>query len=445
VLVVAAVMAVCVLGDDWDVRAHMASMTTYDMRQCPRAEEQYQPPEGCQLVSYDMVLRHGSRFPTDKNIDMINGLYDLIQENADHVKMEWMKTWTPKFNLDDQGLLCPRGVAEHRELGANVSRDFKDAVLPYNANEVLFTCTYKDRTSQSAEAFGNAMVNDDGATPIAVTSNSKPDDTLLRFFDNCPRYSAEVHDNPEAYAEADKWIEKNLDSLIESVADRTGLPVDTMARNESFFIIDSMWSACQSEYVVLDIADQWCSVFSQDDVRVLEFYDDLSAYYVKSYGHDINYLIAAPLLADIINNMKSSAEPIPDDFPVRANLRFGHAETILPLSALLGLFRKDGEVLAANMTNEEIDARTWRFSATSPLASNIAFAQYRCDGQDETQVELLYNGVTYPIRGCGDSRLCPLSTLIDSFNYELHIAETFQDYCAVNQTDNQNQNQKVEL
>jgi len=440
IFVLISVLILTVFGAEWDVRDHMASMTTYERRQCPRADD-YVPPEGCNLISLDMVLRHGSRYPTDKNIDAINSLYDIIQKYADQVKMDWMKTWKPAFDKDSQGLLCQRGIDEHRELGANFSRNFKDAVLPYNGNEVVFTCTFKDRTSQSAESFGNGMVNDDGKTPIAVTSVSKPDDVVLRFFDNCPRYRAEVHDNPTADVESDAWIEKNLDNLAKSVAERTGIPVDTFGE-QTFPVIDAMWSACQSEYVVFDTADQWCSVFSSDDVRVLEFYDDLSNYYRKGYGHQINYLVASPLLADIINNMKSNANPIPDDYPVRANLRFGHAETIIPFSSLLGMFHKDGEVLTANMTNDEVDSRLWRFSAVSPLASNFAFAQYKCDNMDDTQVEMLFNGVTYPIRGC-DSRLCPLSTVINSFNYELNIAEHFNDFCAVNQTNNNHE--KVEL
>jgi len=306
VVVVAALLSACVLGDDWDVRNHMASMTAYENRQCARLDGDYQPPEGCKLVSYDMVLRHGSRNPTEKNIVMIKSLHGIIQKYKDQVKMDWMKSWEPEFPIDNQGLLSQRGIAEHRELGKNTSIFFKDAVLPYNANEVQFTCTYKDRTSQSAEAFGNAMVDDDAATPVAVTSSSKPDDLVLRFFDNCPRYDVEVHDNPDADVESEPWIRKNLETLTRDITDTTGIPLDTMGAS-SFVIIDAMWSACQSQYVVYDNIDEWCTVFKPDDIRIMEFYDDLSAYYKKSYGHEINYLIAAPLLADIIDNMKSNA------------------------------------------------------------------------------------------------------------------------------------------
>jgi len=404
-------------------------MTPYEDRLSPRAEKDYEPPEGCHIVSLNMVLRHGSRYPTDTNVAGIAFLRTIIDEHMSNLKMDWMKTWQPDFDMDHQGLLCDRGVAEHRALGVNTSRFFKDAVLPYNANEVQFTCTYKDRTSQSAEAFGNAMVNDKGKTPIAVTSVSKEDDIILRFFSNCPRYTKEIHDNPEKKEQARKWMAAHIDDLANHVTERTGLPIDSMGDKRTS-IIDTMWSACQSQYVVLNKTDQWCSVFTDVDIKTLEFYDDLSAFYIKSYGdgNDLSYKISSPLLADIIENMRSSANPVPDDFKVRANIRFAHAETILPFSALLGLFHAEGEILTADMTWEEIDNRTFRIGAVSPLASNIAFAQYQCDGQNETQVELMHNGYMYPIRGC-NSRLCPLSTVINSFQEELEFAKKFNEKC----------------
>lgn len=412
----------------WDVRDHMASMTTYERRQGPRATGDYEAPAGCRLVSLDMVLRHGSRFPTGKHVKLIASLERFLNAYKEDLKLEWLKTWRAPFAMEDEGLLCGRGVAELRALGLNASRDFRAAVLPYNANEVAFTCTFKSRTAQSASAFGNAMVGDGGATPVAVLSQSREDDIVLRFFENCPRYAKAVRDNPQAMAEAEAWLSANIASVAKRVAARTGLREPLLVKNPA--VVSTMWSACQSEYVVNNDVVHWCSVFDAEDARILEFYDDLAAYHVKAYGNPLNYQIAAPLIADIIANLRRNAAATPDDVPVRANLRFAHAETTLPLGALLGLHRAPGEYLAANMSLDAIDARTWRFSAASPLAANFAFAQYACDGAAETQVELLYNGVSFPLRGC-TTRLCPLSTVEAAFNDELNIAQNFADFCKV--------------
>jgi len=414
---------------DFDFRDHLASMTPYANRQSPILPNDYEPPQGCKLVSLDMVLRHGSRNPTDKSVQSLDTLYKHVQKHVSELKFDWMKQWKNKFLMDEQGLLCERGVQEHHDLGVNASRFFKDAVLPYNANEVKFTCTYKDRTSQSAESFGNAMVNDEAKTPIAVTSLSKEDDIFLRFFENCPRYRAEVKDNPKAKLEAKQYFSKVVPTIAQHVTERSGLPLDSNAEQ----YIDIMWTACQSEYVAFDITDHWCTVFTEEDIRALEFYDDLSAFYAKSYGIEISYKIASPLLADIISNMENNANPIKDDVPIRANLRFGHAETMLPFTALLGLFHTKNETLTANMTQQQIDNREFRFGAISPLASNVAFVQYKCEGKTENDVEVLHNGVMYPIRNCSD-RLCPLSKFKELFSEELDIAKKFADYCKVKNT-----------
>ena len=61
------------------------------------------------------------------------------------------------------------------------------------------------------------------------------------------------------------------------------------------------------------------------------------------YGFYINYGQATPLLADmieIVERFKSNPEG-----PASAKLYFGHAETVVPLIALLGLF--EGPVLTA--------------------------------------------------------------------------------------------------
>ena len=61
------------------------------------------------------------------------------------------------------------------------------------------------------------------------------------------------------------------------------------------------------------------------------------------YGFYINYGQATPLLADMIEIVERfKSKP---NSPAAAKLYFGHAETVVPLIALLGLF--EGPVLTA--------------------------------------------------------------------------------------------------
>ena len=94
-----------------------------------------------------------------------------------------------------------------------------------------------------------------------------------------------------------------------------------------------------------------------EDREVLEYLGDLKHYYKvlkkdflinkkflkTSYGFYINYGQATPLLAhmiEIVERFKNDAQS-----PPCAKLYFGHAETVVPLISLLGLF--DGPPLTA--------------------------------------------------------------------------------------------------
>lgn len=48
----------------------------------------------------------------------------------------------------------------------------------------------------------------------------------------------------------------------------------------------------------------WCSIFSEEDLRTLEFARDLKDYLVDGYGHDINFQQACPLMVDMLNTIK---------------------------------------------------------------------------------------------------------------------------------------------
>jgi multiple inositol-polyphosphate phosphatase/2,3-bisphosphoglycerate 3-phosphatase len=61
-----------------------------------------------------------------------------------------------------------------------------------------------------------------------------------------------------------------------------------------------------------------------------------------------------------------------------ANIRFGHAETIMPFVTLLGLFRDDAG-LYANATLAEMRRRKFRASHIAPYSANAYLVLYACD------------------------------------------------------------------
>jgi len=403
VVVVMVVVAGAAGVSEWDIREHLASMTPYEWAGSGGAITPYTPPFGCELLSLYLVARHGSRYPTSKNIKAFDKLAELLARHSGEVTQPWMVGWRNPFQDDDQGLLSQRGIDEHVGLGKRFAARFKSAVLPYRPNLVSFTSSQSPRTAQSAGAFGQGMLP--SWAPIAVLSESTTKDLVLRFFQNCQRYQVEVATNPAATAEARAFLDARRAVIAKRISARTGLPFDEVAAKD---MIEAMWDLCGSEVAALDEIHHWCNVFDPQDVLALEFTDDLDSWWTRGYGYPIDYLIAEPLLKDIVAGMDAASQRrngTADGRP-NARLRFAHAETVLPFAALLGLFR-DAEPLVANWTDEQIAARKWRFGSVAPLGSSIAFALYGCSGTP--YVELLHNEMSTLLPGCNGLRLCPLA------------------------------------
>jgi hypothetical protein len=246
--------------------------------------------------------------------------------------------------------------------------------------------------------------------PIASLSESGSQDFVLRFFDNCPRYTREVKQGSAAMAESNAYLAKVTPAIAKRVAEKTGLPAAELLKPG---IVSAMWSACQSEFNVLGDLSRWCSVFEEEDVLALEYVDDLDCFYTRGPGIPIAYLDSAPLLTDIVAHMDSAVKATESQQPyVRASLRFGHAETVLPFSALLGLFHEDAP-LTANMSAAAIAARKWRFGTVSPMAANVQLALYRCGTDRQPFVELLHNEVPVNVPNCSNSNGSKLCSFTD--------------------------------
>ena len=262
------------------------------------------------------------------------------------------------------------------------------------------------------------MIDDGGETPLALSAASQKRDRVLRFFDNCARYRAAL---PATLAEARAYLREHIGAVAARVAARTGLPAaELLAETRGVSALETMWDACQSDFVVRRELREWCAVFALDDAKVFEYYDDMVDYYTFAYsnstaGPAINMLMAAPLLRDMLAHL-AAADPAARDRP-HAALRFAHAETVIPLTAIMQLFA-DGEPLRAAWSPARIAARRWRNSIVAPLATNIALLRYECAGPDGAEhpfVELQHNELVYPLPGCGGRRLCPLDRVLRVF------------------------------
>jgi hypothetical protein len=108
------------------------------------------------------------------------------------------------------------------------------------------------------------------------------------------------------------------------------------------------------------VKERICSLFTDDDARMLELSDDIDIFFEKGPGREISYRIASPLLADMLTSMLGVIHKTSNTI---LNARFAHAETLLPLMELLKLFPDE---LSLDADPQTLLNRTWASSIISP-------------------------------------------------------------------------------
>ncbi|KAF6025945.1 MINPP1 [Bugula neritina] len=202
---------------------------------------------------------------------------------------------------------------------------------------------------------------------------------LMRFYEICSSYAySEVNDyrrdqsmvevttfysGPEALA-----VTKRVNSRL------------NISENENSFTTEEvriMWVLCGFEKALLGPGydSPWCHLLTTEDSQVLEYAQDLKAYWKKGYGYTINYEQSCPLLTDIFTNFQ---EIISNSSAPAVSLYFGHTETLLPFYSLLGLFLDEKPLTASNFLQHK-EKRKFRSSIISPFAANIGFTLYECE------------------------------------------------------------------
>lgn len=64
-----------------------------------------------------------------------------------------------------------------------------------------------------------------------------------------------------------------------------------ICRYETAWMMDGQWSA-------------WCLVFNPEDVKALEYREDIGTYYYAGPGRPINKMIACPTVKDLVHRFR---------------------------------------------------------------------------------------------------------------------------------------------
>ncbi|CAG2178732.1 unnamed protein product, partial [Oppiella nova] len=278
--------------------------------------------------------------------------------------------------------------------------------------------TPKIRTEQTADAFLQ------GIKETVIKQKSGAEDSGIESDESSSDESEEQGvrlEKPKLVKEL--RISSSMQSLIKRVNKRLGFGVDNELDAKQ---LRHIVRACYFEFALFGQNSGWCSVLGDEEIRILEYLDDIEDYYEDAYGRDINGKQTCPLIGDLFAKVKQSVDKPKE---LKTHLQFTHAGVMKRLYSGLGLFdhlsnEMDSKTLAFIKSDESVclgDNRKWKSSLICPFSANFAAILYKCkDSKSDDKKYGKYKLLTLVqekpviIKGC-DSYLCSVDKFIESF------------------------------
>lgn len=121
------------------------------------------PAAGCQALHLVAVIRHGTRFPTTKNVHKIHRLYDVVMREASgsaHWLSDIQNKWSMWYTEDMDGKLVEKGKDDLRHLAVRLSKSFPALISEeqLRAERLEFISSSKHRCVDSIRAFQEGLL-----------------------------------------------------------------------------------------------------------------------------------------------------------------------------------------------------------------------------------------------------------------------------------------------
>lgn len=380
-------------------------------------------PEHCQPVHLNMVIRHGSRYPSDGDREEMDDLLNKLNEiytvsspfRFKNLTLPWNKP--REWNDAEPSELSSVGENEQYNIAKRFRSRFPEVFVKEYWNKYYkFESADKLRTAQSAMSFAYGLFEARGPVtpskfqPVAITFSGRENDRLLSSYKWCPRYEIDVEEH--GVAEVERFVQgpeiKNLTKQLEKRLQITG------KLSLTFDLVEKIFRLCA--FGVMNRRDSsWCSLLNEGDIKVLEYQDDLENYYEHSYGNSLNHKIECTLLSDITQHLR--------DFSMgksafRGVFRFTSSGTLVSLLTILGLFRDPVPLRADNYIQQS--KRQFMISNMVPMSANIAFVLSACNstekaGKLEHKLQVLVNEKPVALSCCHGNTNCGLDEFLTCF------------------------------
>lgn len=327
--------------------------------------------------------RHGARFPTSgKALDKVKGVL-ILAEQEKRLTAKGRELLATVLQLSEAfeghwGELSAVGEQEQKEIAERMLSRYPEMFADSARIEAI--ATYVPRCINSMDAFLSGMKKQDSSLVIRQSAG-KQYDTLLRFFT--------VNKPYVYYKEKGGWI-----PLYESfVQDK--MPVTPVMKR--IFLSSSLETGQESREFVMALfsiaailPDTGLPFAMKDFFTNEEWYgywqtQNLRQYMTKSaapVGKMLPVAIAWPLLSEFIQTTEKAINGQSDN---RANLRFAHAETVIPFVTLMGIGKTDMQIASPDSVSTY-----WKDYEIAPMAANVQWILCH-DNKHRVWVKILLN------------------------------------------------------
>uniref|UniRef100_A0AAG5D5Z0 Multiple inositol polyphosphate phosphatase 1 n=1 Tax=Anopheles atroparvus TaxID=41427 RepID=A0AAG5D5Z0_ANOAO len=376
--------------DDRTQVRHFATKTMYEVIRPPDTDRQHIVPN-CVPVKFWLLSRHGTRLPGKGDIaempTQLKLLQDAIIENyytrrtiPDNGRMcdedlEMLRNWRwdPNITAQYESTLTEQGWQDLKYLALRAKEKYWQIFgSGYDANKFLFRYTNTQRTEASFKAFAEGLFGSEQSQRVTPVPAAEPD-TLLKPYDYCPDYETnKERDKRDENSEANKFFRTALfTGTVWDISQRLGF-----RHNLSVAQIEYMWDACRFEQAwQISRPSPFCAAFTEDQVNVLEYKEDLAYYYRTSYGYGGSTELACHAVADMLKHFKSRDDPSVVAY-------FTHDSQIQLFLAALGA-KKD--TMPPRADNYPFMKNRQYRTSDIPFAANIAAVKYQCAEQRDPE------------------------------------------------------------
>lgn len=416
--------------------------------------------EGCRISRFYYIGRHAARYPSEKEIKKINDVvkhvqnkldgikisknnipnYDLNEDNGDGIHsnhsidnpllrfQSWESPWVPA----QDNMVMQSGYDETDLIARRLKYIFPN-LFNDTLTQIKVATTKELRTAQTAVVFMKHLGVEFGSCETeeyptnatneteaqAIKSDKCYKDLLgtlavekLSFHKSCHEDENTVFSKPFHFKSANM-----TNSIALEVADKLSLN-DRNITNEQ---LEGLYKACKYE-IALKGSSIWCNLFSERDLKWLEFLNDIDDYLNQAAGSQPLIDSTCPVASEMIREFESARSD--NSNKPKAFYYFTHAEAIqriLVRTAKETLFMKSsfkGDSLKKHLDGVTIpESRIWKSSLLSPFSANLEYILYQCPNPKEDKNFSLrlvgaVNEKPFKLHMCQDFS-CPLEQLID--------------------------------